>query len=127
MPMDFGTVAGGSLAGTVIMDILGARSVTGDAQIIAVGPGTAGSFQITGEPSLTYSLLITGPAILENAGGQQITINGFTHNSLGTLPAAGLEIFQVGATINLAPSQPAGTYSTAIGGGSPYTVTVNYN
>ncbi|MDH5611774.1 MAG: DUF4402 domain-containing protein [Gammaproteobacteria bacterium] len=125
--MNFGTIAGGSQSGTVIMDALGARSVTGDAQILTVGPGAAGEFQITGEPSLTYSLLITGPAILENALGQQITVNGFTNNSLGALPAAGLEIFQVGATINLAPSQPAGTYSTGIGGGTPYSVTVNYN
>lgn len=125
--MNFGTVAGGSLAGSIILDVLAARTVTGDGQILAVGPGTAGAFQITGEVNLTYALLITGPAVLENAGGQQITATAFTNNSIGTIPAAGIETFQVGATLNLGPLQPAGTYSTATGGGSPYTVTVNYN
>ena len=126
--LNFGTVAGGGLAGTVIVDTLGARSVTGDAQIIAVGPGNAGAFQITGEPSLTYLLTITGPAVLENAPGDQMSATAFTNSSAGILPAGtGIELFQVGATLNLAPLQPAGSYSTATGGGSPYTVTVNYN
>lgn len=125
--MNFGTVAGGSLAGSIIMDALGARTVTGDGQILAVGPGTAGAFQITGEASLTYALVITAPAVLENAGGQQITATAFTNNSIGTIPLAGVETFQVGATLNLGPLQAAGTYSTATGAGSPYTVTVNYN
>ena len=125
--MDFGTVAGGSLAGTVIMDTAGARSTTGDAQIVVTGPGSAGSFQITGEPALTYSVLITGPAVLENAGGQQMTASAFTNNSAGTLPVTGIEIFQIGATLSLAPAQAGGVYSTVTGSGSAFTVTVNYN
>lgn len=124
--MDFGTVAGSSTASTVVLDTLGGRSVTGGAQIMAAGPGTAGSFQITGEPNLTYTLLITGPAVLMNAGGQQITATAFTNNSTGTVPATGIELFQVGATLNLGPMQAAGSYSTSLGG-TPYTVTVNYN
>jgi len=125
--MDFGTVAGGTNAGTVIMNTAGARSVTGDGQFITTGPGLPGSFQITGEPNVTYAVLITGPAILENAGGQQITANAFTNNSLGTLPGTGIETFQVGATLNLGPLQSAGTYSTVTGAGAAFVVTVNYN
>ncbi|MDT8452712.1 MAG: DUF4402 domain-containing protein [Gammaproteobacteria bacterium] len=125
--MNFGTVAGGSLPGTIIMDTLGARSSTGDAQIISTGPGNAGSFQITGEPALSYSLLVTGPAVLENAGGQQMNASGFTNNSAGTVPASGIEVFQIGATLNLQAGQAAGNYSTATGGGSAFTITVNYN
>lgn len=125
--MNFGTVAGGRLPGTVIMDTLGARSSTGDAQIITSGPGNAGSFQITGEPALSYSLLVSGPAVLENAGGQQLTASGFTNNSAGTVPASGIEVFQIGATLNLQAGQAAGNYSTATGGGSAFTITVNYN
>lgn len=125
--MDFGTVASGGTGGTVVMDVTGGRSVTGDAQILASGPGSAATFQISGQPSQSYSLTITGPALLENAGGQQITVNAFTHNSAGVMPAGGIDTFQVGATLNLSPLQPAGSYSTATGGGTPYTVTVNYN
>ncbi|MDH5710367.1 MAG: DUF4402 domain-containing protein [Gammaproteobacteria bacterium] len=124
--MDFGTVAGSSTASTVILDTLGGRTVTAGAQIMAAGPGTAGNFQITGEPNLTYTLLITGPAVLMNAGGQQITVTTFTNNSTGAVPATGIELFQVGATLHLGPLQAAGTYSTTLGG-TPYTVTVNYN
>ena len=127
IPMNFGTVAGGSFAGTIILDVLGNRTITGDGNILAVGPGNAGSFQITGEPNLTYGLLITGPAVLESVSGQQVTATTFTNNSSGTIPAAGIELFQVGATLNLGPLQAAGTYSTVTGAGSPYTVTVNYN
>jgi len=125
--MNFGTVAGGSSAGTVIMNTLGARSITGDGQFITTGPGLPGSFQITGEPNLTYSVFITGPAILENASGQQMTASAFTNNSLGTLPGTGIETFQVGATLNLGPLQSAGTYSTVTGAGAAFVVTVNYN
>lgn len=125
--MDFGTVAGGSGAGTVILDTAGARSVTGDGQILAAGPGSAGTFQLTGQPSQSYAVSITGAAILESAGGDQITASAFTHNSSGVLPVGGVDTFNVGATLNLGPLQPAGSYSTATGGGTPYTVTVNYN
>ncbi len=125
--MNFGSVAGGSSANSVIMDTSGARSVTGDAQILSSGPGTAATFQVTGESSLSYTISISGPAVLESAGGQQITATSFTHNSSGVLPLGGTDTFEVGATLNLGPLQPAGTYSTAIGGGVPYTVTVNYN
>lgn len=124
--MNFGTVAGGSAAGTVIIDTSNGRTITGSAQILSTGPGAAGAFQITGEPSLTYSLSVTGPAILKNGGGQQMTANVFTENSLGTLPVGGTETFQIGSTLNIAPLQAPGTYST-VTGGTPYQVTVNYN
>ena len=123
--MNFGTVSGGNLAGTVIIDTLGGRAITGDAQIITVGPGNAGEFQITGAASMAYLLTITGPAILVS-GANTMNAHTFTNNSTGVLPAVtGIELFQVGATLDIAPSQAAGTYSTI--GGTPYTVTVNYN
>ena len=125
-PMDFGTVAGSSSASTVILSPTSARTGTGGAQIMATGPGTAATFQLTGNANLTYIMSFI-PGVLENPGGQQITVNTFTNNSLGTIPAGGIENFQVGATLNLNAAQPAGTYSTNTGGGTPYTMTVNYN
>lgn len=124
--MNFGTVAGGANPGTVIMDTLGARSVTGDAQALIVGPGAAGEFQITGEAGFAYGLVITEPAVLAS-GGQTMTADTFTNNSLGALPGSGVELFQVGATLHLNAAQPGGNYSTANPGGSTYQVTVNYN
>ena len=93
---------------------------------MATGPGTAATFQLTGNANLTYIVSFI-PGILESAGGQQMTIDTFTNNSLGTIPVGGIENFQIGATLNLNAAQPAGTYSTTTGGGTPYTLTVNYN
>ena len=124
--MYFGTVAGGTATGTIIMNPTGARIPTGDGYIVATDPGIAASFQISGNPGQTYSLSYTS-ATLENAGGQQVTATNFTDNSIGTIPVGSIENFQVGATLNLGALQPAGNYSTTIGGGVPYSVTVNYN
>jgi hypothetical protein len=126
VPMDFGTVVGSTTSSTVILSTASARTATGGAQSLTAGPGSAATFQLTGGAGFTYIVSFL-PGILENAGGQQITVTTFTSNSLGTLPAGGIENFQVGATLNMNASQPAGSYSTATGGGIPYTVTVNYN
>ena len=125
-PMNFGTVAGGPMAGTILLGTGGGRIATGGAQTLAAGPGNAASFQVSGEPNQTYGLLYTD-GILANASGQQMSVTTFIDNSLGTLPGTGSETFQVGATLNTGPSQPAGLYSTANAGGSPYFITVNYN
>ncbi|MDH5784342.1 MAG: DUF4402 domain-containing protein [Chromatiales bacterium] len=125
--LNFGTIAAGTVASSVTIDTLGQRSVTGDAAKINVLPGTAGTFQLTGEPNLSYSTLISTTATLDNGAGAQIIANSFTHNSSGTIPPGGIETFNVGATLNLAPLQTPGTYSTATGSGIPYSLTVNYN
>jgi hypothetical protein len=124
--MDFGTIAGGSIAGTVVLSTGNGRTTTGDVQLLAAGPGTAATFQITGEPSESYSISFTD-GILENAGGQNMSVTSFTDNSGGSIPGSGTESFQVGATLSVGSNQPAGTYSSLIGGGNPYTVTINYN
>lgn len=126
-PMDFGTVAGSSSSSTIVLDTLGARSATGGAQIMVTSPGSAATFQITGGANLTYIVSFSASGILESPGGQQMTVTSFTNNSLGTIPAGGIETFQAGATLNLNPAQQAGVYSTTTGTGSPYTITVNYN
>jgi len=126
VPMDFGTIAGGPFPGTVILNTGNGRIATGDAQILAAGVGVAASFQVSGQPNQVYALVF-GSGTLANTGGQQMSITSFTDNSLGTLPGAGTETFQVGATLNLGSNQPSGLYSTAIGGGSPYSIIINYN
>jgi hypothetical protein len=124
--MDFGTIAGGPVPGTVILSTGNARTPSGDVQLLASGPGSAATFQLTGEPNNSYSLSFSN-GVLANAGGQQMGVTSFTNNSSGTIPGSGTASFQVGATLNVGSNQPAGAYSTAIGGGSPYTVTINYN
>lgn len=125
-PMSFGTIAGGPVSGTVILGADNSRIATGDAQLLASGPGSAATFQLTGEPNLSYSITFSD-GVLANAGGQQMTATTFTHNGAGIIPGGGSENFQVGATLNVGSNQASGTYSTSNGGGTPFTVTINYN
>jgi hypothetical protein len=125
--MDFGTVAGGPGADTIILTIAGGRSVGGtDARLIATGPGAAGDFTITGEPSQTYVVSYSASATLSDGGGNSMTVDTFTDNSPSPLSGAGTDTLLVGGTLNIGVNQPGGTYSTATGG-TPYVVTVNYN
>jgi hypothetical protein len=124
--MNFGTLAGGQTPGTVVLDTAGGRSFTGGAQILAAGPGASATFQLTGEPNLSYTLSFTD-GVLSDGGGQQMTLTNFTHTASGIMPAAGTDTFQVGASLNVDAIQPAGAYSTSNAGGTPYTVTISYN
>jgi hypothetical protein len=122
--MNFGTIAGGTAPGTVILSTANSRTATGDVQLLAAG--NAATFQITGEPSNSYAISFSD-GVLANAGGQLMNVTSFTQNSGGTIPGSGSESFQVGATLSVGSNQPAGAYSTSNGGGSPYTITINYN
>ncbi len=123
--MDFGTISGGPASGTVLLDTAGSTDSDGDAETISGGSEAAGDFTISGESGQAYSLTYTS-GTLGDGGTETMSVDTFTDNSVGVLPAA-TETFQVGATLNLGADQVAGNYSTSAGNGSPYTVTVNYN
>ena len=126
VPMDFGTVAGGPQPGTVILNTSGGRATSGDGQILASGAGVPATFQITGQGGQAYSISYT-IGVLDDAGsGMPMTVDTFTDTSSGSIPAGGTETINVGATLNINANQAAGSYSTATGG-TPYTVTINYN
>jgi hypothetical protein len=124
--MDFGLISGGPTIGSVIMDAAGGRTATGDAQIITGGAGTAAAFTITGESGQTYSISYANGTLARFGGGGTMTVDTFTDNHVSPLASAS-ESFSAGATLNVGVLQPAGAYSTANAGGSPYTITVNYN
>ena len=127
--MNFGNVAVTSTAGTVILAPAGTRTKSGGVTLPAVpGTVTAAKFTVTGEG--TYAFAITLPSvdvILTNTtgvGAETMAANAFTCD-LGSTSAlvAGTKIMYVGATLNVAVAQKAGTYVTA----TPFDVTVNYN
>jgi len=126
VPMDFGTVAGGPAGGTIILNTSGGRSTTADGQILVSGPGTAASFQILGQGGQAYTISYSAGILDDGASGIAMTVDTFTDTSLGSLPAGGTETINVGATLHINSNQAPGTYSTATGG-TPYSVTVNYN
>ena len=129
-PMDFGDVAGGTTGGTVVMDLAGGRTVTGDANALASTLGAAGQFTIEGAAGLAFTLAVTGTATLTNPGNTaSMTADTFTENgSAVTLTGAGSpDGFQISGRLNVGASQTADTYSTANPGGATFTVTANYN
>ena len=127
--MNFGQIASGSSGGTLIMDTSGARSVgSGDADVVNNGvAGTAGTFFIVGDASLTFSVTYTDGVLRNNLDASTMTISGFTDTSTGLVLTGGSDSFSVGATLTLNGLQSKGNYSTANPGGTPYSVTVNYN
>ena len=126
--MNFGTLAGGSAVGTVVLTTAGTRSRTGDAELIVGGGEAAGSFTITGDPGRAIAVTFSASATLTDGGAANpMVVDNFSDTSAATIPGGGTENFTVGATLNLLANQPAGSYSTTNGGlAAPFTITVNY-
>lgn len=104
-------VAGG---GTVSVAITGARTGTGAVILLASGAGAA-TFRITGNDNkaMVLTLPANGAASLVS-GANQMPLTGFVSN----LPAGGVipsgpHNVSVGATVQVAPNQPRGSYSGA--------------
>lgn len=128
--MDFGQISPGTAGGTIILNaISGARTVgSGDADVVGDAiAGTPATFTIQGDVGLNFNVSYINGLLTDSAGGNPITISGFTDNTAGLTLTGGADTFSVGATLTLTGSQPAGNYSTVNPGGSPYTITVNYN
>jgi len=124
--MNFGNVAVGASAGTVILTPAGGRSTTGGVTLPAVtGTVTAAAFNVTGQANFTYAITLPAAATTITSGANTMTVDTWTSNPTptGTLSAGGSQALTVGATLNVNANQPAGTYVSA----TPFTVTVNYN
>lgn len=126
--MNFGNVAVSGNPGTVVMTPAGVRSATGGVTLPAtVGSPAAASFTVSGQATYTYSITLPSAPLMISSGANNMTVDLFTSNpgSTGTLSAGtpGTQTLDVGATLNVGASQPAGTYISA----TPFNVNVNYN
>jgi hypothetical protein len=125
LDMNFGNVAVGTTAGTVVLLPAGTRSATGGVTLPATaGTVSAATFNVTGTAGYTYTIAITGSPLTVTSGANTMTVTDFTNSpaSPATL-VAGDNALTVGATLNVSASQAAGLYVSA----STFTVTVNYN
>ena len=116
--LEFGDIVGGT-GGTVIITPLGAD---GGGTLTSTGTKSAGTFNVTGEGTKTFSISVAKVTDLVN-GGDDLVISGFTNTgvaNVGTLVGGALTI-GVGATITLDGSEPAAAYT------GTYTVDVDYN
>lgn len=124
--MNFGNIAVSGVAGTVVMTPAGVRSVTGGCTLPAVtGSPAAAVFNVTGAANYTYVITLPAAATTITSGANNMTVDTWTStpSGTGTLSAGGSQTLTVGATLNVAGGQAAGTYVS----GTPFTVTVNYN
>ena len=121
--MNFGNIAVNATAGTVVLTPAGLRSVTGGCTLPTVG-GTIGAaaFTVSGLATSTYSISITPVSITISGSGPDMTVDTWTSTPSGTGTIDGTAL-TVGATLHVAGSQTAGTYTSA----TPFTVTVDYN
>ena len=122
--MNFGNIAVSASAGTVVLSPASVRSITGGVTLPAVtGTVTAAAFTVTGLGSSTYSIQLPASYTI-TSGGNSMTVNAFTSTPSGTgTLSGGTQTIQVGATLNVAASQAAGSYTNATG----FPVIVNYN
>jgi hypothetical protein len=119
-PLNFGQVLTLG-AGTVIISAEAIPVRTGTAMIIANSAFSSGSFDVTGDEDLSYTVTVPTTISLVGSGGTAIA------GSLISSPAAaaglltsGAQTVYVGGTITVAATQAAGSYSAT------YEVTVAY-
>lgn len=121
--MNFGSVSGDTAsATTVVLTAAGAVSSPDGAFVVPASGALPGVFDVTGAPGAAYDITLPAAAVTLTSGGDTLTVDTFTDDTAGTgtLAPAGTDSFNVGATLNLGASQPAGNYT------GTYTVTVNY-
>jgi hypothetical protein len=116
--LNFGNIAAGAAAGTVVLGTDGQRTATNVILPSVQGTVSAAEFSVTGLAGSLYSIKLPG-TISISSGSASMSVNNFTENASKTL-ANGRETFQVGATLNLDANQATGTYQGS------FEVTVDY-
>jgi hypothetical protein len=121
--LNFGAIVPSNQAGTVIVGNDNSISGTGGVTLISqLGTHSAAAFTVNGEAEALY--YVTVPAsnvtLTKTSSSETMTVSTFYHSATGTLDETGEEAFNVGATLTVAASQPAGLYE------GTFDVTVSY-
>lgn len=110
--------------GIVTLSTNSIRTSTGDLELAEGGSISAASFEVTGEPGLTYAVTVPNNDYVLSNGSESIIIKHFTtdFNSDNALATASQTI-NIGASLEVNPNQTPGNYVSQAG----LNVTVNYN
>ena len=122
--MNFGNIAVSATLGSVVLTPAGTRSIIGGVTLpAAIGTVSAAQFTVSGLGTSTFSITLPTTYTI-TSGSNTMNIDTFTStpSGSGTL-VAGTLIVKVGATLDVAASQPAGSYTNGTG----FPVIVNYN
>ncbi len=118
--LSFGAIAAGATSGTVNQAGVTTGGVT--AITSSGNPRTAGSYEVTGEPSTSYSFVFPSTISLTSPGkpNMNVALSYASGNSNRSLNISGKETININGVLTVGASQPAGTYSAT------YTITLNY-
>ena len=116
--LDFGTVVGSAVAGTVDIDPdTGARATTGGVTGVPSYPGGRGTFQGAGTAGQDVILTLNAPTLLISQSNplDTITVNSMTldsgNSTTRTIGLTGIFDVGVGGNFGIAANQPAALYS----------------
>lgn len=116
--LDFGTVVGSAVAGTVAIDAdTGARSVTGGVTGVPSFPGDRALFQGAGTSGQDVVLTLNAPSLLISTTNplDTITVNSMVldagNATTRTIGVTGIFQVGVGGDFAIAANQPAGLYT----------------
>jgi uncharacterized protein DUF4402 len=120
--LNFGQVASGPSAGTVVVTTAGARSATGGASLGSGALVSAAAFTVAGNPLATFSISLPASTTL-TSGGNSTTVDTFTSSPSGSgqLSVLGTRALSVGATLRVGALLGQGIYA------GTFNVTVAYN
>lgn len=134
--LKFGNIVANSTGGTVTIETNGTPKYNGVAAPSSIpGEISAASFEVKGFAGATYAITLPGTITLTKTNGngngnaygnsEKMTVDNFVSNPNGTglLSNSGSQTVNVGATLNVAANQVAGTYKNT----TDLKVTVNYN
>ena len=121
--MVFGDISSSALTGTVVLDPTGTRLSTGGVTINSAVPGSAATFDVSGDPNTTYTITLPSSITLTNPLGNSMLVDNFNSapSISGSLDGSGEQVLQVGGTLNVQSNQIFGSYSGLM------SVTVEYN
>jgi Domain of unknown function (DUF4402) len=118
--LNFGALVASANPGRVVLGREGGRSASGGVALASGAGVSSATFQVTGEPSATFSLSLPA-SVLITSGGNRMTVGDFTTGgAIQRLDPKGLLTLAVGATLGVNANQPAGLYAGS------FTLTVAY-
>ena len=114
--LNFGSMTIPTAATTVTLSPVGVRTSAGNITLLAQAPlATASAYSVTGDAGASYAITLPSSSnIFLSPSGSIIVVDNFTSSKTGntsTMSGSGTDSFTVGATINLANGQYAGTYN----------------
>jgi hypothetical protein len=121
--MHFGTLSVNNSPGAVVLSPGNVRTSTGGVSLSSATPThRVAAYSVTGQGTLSYVITLPTSVTIQQ-GPNSMVVNNFTTNkagNIGTL-SAGVDSFNLGATLQVSASQATGEYS------GTFNVIVSYN